>query len=158
MEAKASLPSSTDLWVNYLAKGGSMKALRGIDQKQLEMMYKVAYGRYDSALYNDSLLIFKHLCRFDHREYRFFLGLGVTQVALQQYAQAAATFSYAEKLDHLDPRASLRMAGCFIELKKLNLARQALVVTIDRASRANQWKQELVKAEKLLEYTNMVRE
>lgn len=152
MDAKASHPSSTDLWLAFLAKGGSMKELRGIDQKQLEAMYRIAYGRYDSGLYNDSLLIFRHLCLLDHSEYRFFLGLGVTQVALKQYAQAAATLSHAEKLDPSDPRASLSMAGCFIEMKKLPLARQALKVTMLRAKKSDQWQQELAKAKQLMRY------
>ena len=154
MDAKALHPTSADLWLAYLAKGGSMKELRGIDQQQLDAMYKVAFGRYDSGLYNDALLIFRNLCLLDHSEYQYFLGLGVTQVALNQYAQAAATLSHAGKLDKADPRASLAMAGCFVEMKKLPLARQCLKTAIQRAGKSEQWKQELAKAQQLMKYAS----
>ncbi|OED40826.1 hypothetical protein ACH42_15775 [Endozoicomonas sp. (ex Bugula neritina AB1)] len=154
MDSKVFPPSPTNLWLAYLAKGGSMKELRGIDQAQLDVMYAIAYGRYNSALYNDSLLIFKHLCLLDHINAKYFLGLGVTQVALHQYAQAAATLNHAEKLNNKDPRASLAMAGCFVEMRKLPLAKQALKTAIKRAKQSKKWEQELIKAKQLMVYVN----
>lgn len=157
MVAKAHSPGS--LWLAYLAKGGSMRELRGLDKSQLEAMYKVAHGRFSSALYEDALLIFRHLCLLDHSNYSYFLGLGATQSEMHLYAQAAATFAHAEKLDIDDPRASLAMGGCFIELKRMSLARQALNNAIKRAERSQnssvpRWEQELKKAQQLMKYAS----
>ncbi len=153
MESKTAHPSSEDLWLACLAKGGSMKELRGMGQRQLDAMYRIAYGRYDSGQYKDALLIFRHLCLLEHSEYRYFLGLGVTQVALEQFAQAAATLSYAESLSDKDPRASLAMAGCFVEMRNLSLAQLALVTAIKRARQSSRWKPEQTKAEQLLKFS-----
>ena len=147
-------PSLSGLWLAYLAKGGSMRELRGLDEKQLEAMYKVAYGRHSSGLYDDALLIFRHLCLLDHRNYSYFLGLGITQSKMGQYAQAAATLSYAQRLDKKDPRAPLAMGGCFIELKKGDLAKQALTSAISRAEKSECWKLELKKAHKLMAFVS----
>lgn len=147
-------PSPSNLWLAYLAKGGSMKELRGLDNTQLEAMYKVAYGRYSSGLYDDSLMVFRHLCLLDHRNYQYFLGLGVTQSKLQQYTQAVATLSYAGRLDKADPRADVAMAGCFIELKKGNLAKQVLATAIAKAEKSEHWKQELKKARQLMAFVS----
>ena len=152
MDSKAQSPAS--LWLAYLAKGGSMRELRGLDESQLEAMYKVAYSRFNSALYDDALLIFRHLCLLDHNNYRYFLGLGATQAEMQFYAQAAATLAHAEKLDKADPRASLAMGGCFIEMKKMPLAKQALTSAIKRAEKSKQWSQELKKARHLMMYAS----
>ena len=152
MNAKAQ--SRASLWLAYLAKGGSMRELRGLDESQLEAIYKVAYSRFNSALYEDALLIFRHLCLLDHNNYRYFLGLGATQAEMQLYAQAAATLAHAEKLDTNDPRASLAMGGCFIEMKKMPLAKQALTNAIKRAEKSKQWRQELKKARHLMMYAS----
>lgn len=152
MELKAQSPGS--LWLAFLAQGGSMRELRGLDESQLEAMYKVAYSRFNSALYEDALLIFRHLCLLDHNNYRYFLGLGATQAQMQLYAQAAATLLHAEKLDTQDPRASLAMGGCFIEMKRMPLAKQALSHAIKRAEKSKQWRQELQQARHLMMYAS----
>ena len=152
MDPKAQSPAS--LWLAYLAKGGSMRELRGLDESQLEAMYKVAYSRFNSALYEDALLIFRHLCLLDHSNYSYFLGLGAAQAEMKLYAQAAATLAHAEKLDKADPRASLVMGGCFIEMKRMPLAKQALTNAIKRAEKSKQWSQELKKARHLMMYAS----
>ena len=133
MDPKAQSPAS--LWLAYLAKGGSMRELRGLDEFQLEAIYKVAYSRFNSALYEDALLIFRHLCLLDHKTiYRYFSWTWcLPRRKMQLYAQAAATLAHAEKLDKNDPRASLAMGGCFIEMKKMPLAKQALTNAIKKS-------------------------
>lgn len=152
MDSKAQ--TSASLWLAYLAKGGSMRELRGLSESQLEAMYKVAYSRFNSALYEDALMIFRHLCLLDHNNYSYFLGLGATLAEMHCYAQAAATLTHAEKLNKRDPRASLVMGGCFVEMKKMALARQALTNAIQRAEKSKEWSQELKKARHLMMYAS----
>ena len=147
-------PSSPGLWLAYLAKGGSIGRLQGLDQSQLEAMYKVGHGRFASGHYEEALPIFRQLCLLDHHSYQYFLALGATQSELHRYAQAAATLNHAQQLDRDDPRASLAMGGCFIELKQFSLARQALTTAITRAERSKSWARELKKARQLMIYIN----
>ncbi len=117
MDNKADQPSPAPLWLAYLAKGGTMKELRNMDQSQLDAVYRVAFARFNSGKFNDSLKIFRYLCLLDHTSYPYFLGLGLSQYELSQFAQALATLEYADKLDHHDPGASLVKAKCFMEMQ-----------------------------------------
>ncbi|MFK0572373.1 hypothetical protein [Endozoicomonas sp.] len=152
MDKQTTSPSPAPPWLAYLAQGGTMKELRNIDQSQLDAIYQVAYGRFNSGLFNESLILFRHLCLLDHTHYGYFLGLGMVQFELQQFAQAAATLSHAEKLDAEDPRASVMMAKCFIELKKRPLVANALSEAISRAGRSERWHKELEQARRLMNY------
>ncbi|WP_257294825.1 hypothetical protein [Endozoicomonas sp. YOMI1] len=152
MDNKADQPSSAPLWLAYLAKGGTMKELRNMDQSQLDAMYRVAFAQFNSGHYNDALKIFRHLCLLDHTSYSYFLGLGLSQYELSLFAQGAATLAHGEKLDQKDPRASLMMAKCFIEIERWSLAQKALSEAVMRASQSARWKDELQQAKKLTSF------
>ncbi|WP_419835570.1 SycD/LcrH family type III secretion system chaperone [Endozoicomonas atrinae] len=152
MDNKADQPSPASLWLAYLAKGGTMKELRNMDQSQLDAMYKVAFAQFNSGHFTEALKVFRHLCLLDHTRYSYFLGLGLSQYELSLFAQAAATLAHAEKLDQKDPRASLMMAKCFVEIKRWSLAQKALSETVTRASQSDRWKDELQQAEKLISF------
>ncbi|USE34496.1 hypothetical protein [Endozoicomonas sp. SCSIO W0465] len=149
MDNKANQPSTASLWLAYLAKGGTMKELRNMDQNQLDAMYKVAFAQFNSGHFTDALKVFRHLCLLDHTRYCYFLGLGLSQYELSLFAQAAATLAHAEKLDQNDPRASLMMAKSFIGIKRWSLAQKAISETVVRASHSARWKDELQQAKKL---------
>lgn len=155
MDKQAWKPPSSAQWVDFLARGGKLSELRQLDPNQLDAMYTVAHGRYSSGHYDEALKVFRYLCLLDHTSYRYFLGLGLTQARLSQFSQAAATLSHAEKLDSRDPRASLVMGECFLELKQKVLAAQALSVTIRRAKAAGRWQKELAKARQLANYVGV---
>ncbi|KEI72426.1 CDC27 family protein [Endozoicomonas elysicola] len=152
MDNKADQPSSASLWLAFLAKGGTMKEIRKMDQSQLDAMYKVAYARFNSGQFRDALKVFRYLCLLDHTCYSYFLGLGLSQYELSQFAQAAATLAHAEKLDEKDPRASLMMAKSFIEIERWPLAQKALAEAVLRASQSARWKDELQQAKKLISF------
>ncbi len=152
MDNKADQPSSASLWLAFLAKGGTMKEVRKMDQSQLDAMYKVAYTRFNSGRFRDALKVFRYLCLLDHTSYSYFLGLGLSQYELSQFAQAAATLAHAEKLDDKDPRASLMMAKSFIEIERWPLAQKALAEAVLRASQSGRWNDELQQAKKLISF------
>ena len=152
MDNKADQPTSAPLWLAYLAKGGTMKEIRKMDQSQLDGMYKVAYARFNSGQFSDALKVFRHLCLLDHTCYSYFLGLGLSQYELTQFAQSSATLAHAEKLDAKDPRASLMMAKSFVEIERWELAQKASSEAVLRASQSARWKDELQQAKKLIRY------
>ncbi len=144
--------SDNNHWLSFLARGGTVRDGRHIDQTVLDAIYKVAFGRFQSGVFQDALLMFRYLCLLDHRRYDYFLGLGGAQAKLGFYDQAAATLAYAEQLSDGDPRASLEMGHCFVEMKQLNLAEQALDETIRRSILSKQWFNELDRARQLMNY------
>ena len=150
MDNKADQSSPLSNWLAYLAEGGTVKEIRKMDQSQLDAIYTVAYTRFNSGQYEDAVKFFRHLCLLDHARYSYFLGLGLSQYGLSWFAQAAATFFHAQKLNDEDPRASLMMAKSFVEIERWSLAQQALSETVLRASRSVRWKDELQQAQKLI--------
>lgn len=150
MDNKADQPTPAPLWLAYLAKGGTMREIRNMDQSQLDAMYKVAYARFNSGQFREALMVFRHLCLLDHTCYSYFLGLGLSQYELSWFAQAAATLTHAEKLDSKDPRASLVMARCFVEMKRWPLAEKSLSEAVFRAGQSGRWRVVLKQAQQLL--------
>ena len=136
--------------LDYMARGGTIKDLRNMDQSQLDTIYQVAFARFNSGQFREALQMFRHLCLLDHTCYAYFLGLGMAQYQLGDYAQAGATLAHGEKLDDSDPRASLMLAHCFAELELWSLARQTLSEVVLRASISGRWQDEAQQAEKLL--------
>lgn len=134
--------------LDYMARGGTIRDLRNIDQSQLDTIYQVAFARFNSGQYHDALQMFRHLCLLDHTCYAYFLGLGMSQYELGDYAGAGATLTHGEKLDESDPRASLMQARCFVELEQWRLAHQALSEVMLRSGKG--WRDECQQAEKLL--------
>ena len=150
MENSTGQTASTAQWLNYLAKGGTVKALRNIDQAQLNTVYSVAYSRFNAGQYEDALMMFRHLCLLDHSQYAYFLGLGLAQFALSQFNLAAATLAHAAKLDSSQPEASLIMGKCFIELERWSLAESALSEALTRAASSDRWQGEEQDSQQLL--------
>ena len=150
MDNIADESTSAPLWLDYLAKGGTVREIRNMDQSQLDTMYKVAYARFNSGQHKEALMVFRHLCLLDHTRCSYFLGLGLSQYELSQFAQAAATLVHAEKLDNQDPRASLVMAKCFVEMQRWPLAEKSLSEAVFRAGQSGRWRVVLKQAQQLL--------
>ena len=157
MTDKTAQGNHTDTWLAYFAKGGTIHKTRGLNQQYLDTLYTTAHSRYSSHLYQDALLLFRQLSFLSHKDFRYTLGLGVTQLALKQYDKAVVTLNYTDKLDNKDPRASLALADCFIHLKQFALAQKALNKTIIIAKSSSQWSKILVQAQSLLSCINQER-
>ena len=125
-----------------------------MERDQLDTMYRVAFMRFNSGRFEDSLKIFRYLCLLDHTSYSYFLGFGLSQYELSQFASAAATFSHTEKLNDKDPRASLMMAKSFVKIKQWHLARDALSEAVRRASQSAEWGGELKQAKALISFVD----
>lgn len=134
MDNKADQPSPVPLWLAYLSKGGTMKELRNIEQSQLDAIYKVAFARFNSGKFRDSLKIFRYLCLLDHTRYSYFLGLGLAQYELSLFERALATLEYADGLAGQESGALLGMAKCFMEMKRRIEAEKALKAVLMRSA------------------------
>ena len=144
--------SSHDLWHMYLAKGGTVKEIRGVDQGQMEAMYSLGYSRFDTGLYRDALKVFRYLALLDHWNPRYFLAIGLSLYKLGVYAEAIPSLSYAERLDKQDPRPSLCMTECFISLKNRRLAKKSLKEAVKRLKHSQGWELERKQARQLKHY------
>lgn len=141
-----------DLWQAYINSGGTIKALRDLDQDYLEAVYQYGYSQFHSGLLADALKVFRYLALLDHRDSRYFLGIGLVLHKLSHNAAAIPALSYAERLDKTDPRPSICMTECFIQLKNRASAKKSLAEAVKRIKGNKGWELEKKQARQLKHY------
>lgn len=140
------------LWQAYLNKGGTLGNLRDMSSDQMEAMYTLGFGQFDTGHYAEALKVFRYLALLDHWNPRYFLAIGYCLYQLAQFADAIPALSYAERLDTEDPRPSLCMTECFISLKNRKLAKKALGQAVNRLNNSKGWNLERKQAKQLKHY------
>jgi len=101
---------------SLLKDGATMKELKGISNEELEAVYSLAFGYYQTGRYDDALKLFQFLVLFDHLNAKFWFGLGAVQQVKKDYKNALASYGYSSFLDIQNPKPQLHSAECFIAL------------------------------------------
>ena len=99
-----------------LKDGATVKEIKGISNEELEAVYSLAFGYYQTGKYDEALKLFKFLVLFDHLNAKFWFGLGAVQQVLKDYKSALASYGYCSFLDLHNPKPQLHAAECFIAL------------------------------------------
>lgn len=107
---------------SFLAEGGTLAMLKGIATPELEQLYLMAYGNYQSGKFEAAHGVFKGLCVLNHYDARFFLGLGACRQALKQYELAIQSYVYGALVDIKDPRFPFHAGECHLQLGDLTAA------------------------------------
>ncbi|MQA40736.1 SycD/LcrH family type III secretion system chaperone [Rugamonas aquatica] len=111
----------------FLAEhGGTLAQGRGIDQRELEAAYALAYNLYGQARWEDALAMFDFLCAHDHLQRRFHIGRAACLQMHKQYERALVAYGVAHLMDVDDPDVGLRIAECLAGLGRHADARLAL--------------------------------
>ena len=140
------------LWQTYLSKGGTIGKVRNLDESHMESIYSLAHAQFSSGHYEEALRMFRYMALMDHRNPRYFLGMGLALHRMSKDELAIPALSYADRLDQKDPRPSLCMTECFIRLKQRKLAKKALMEAVRRIKKDARWSKELKQAKQLKHY------
>lgn len=105
----------------------------GLSDGQMEALYGVAYGLYQTGRHQDALRVFSMLTSMDPYQYRFVLGTASCFQLLEEPMLAALTFQLAGSLAPAEPAPMLHTAECLLKLRDKDGARAALDETIKRA-------------------------
>lgn len=116
-----------------IGSGGSAADAMGFDEKDVEVLYNLGYTEYQQQKYAEAAITFSFLCQVEHRDARFWMGLGGAWQMLQNYPGAAAAYSMAADCDPPDPKAPLHGAECLLALGQVEEALDALDQAIDWA-------------------------
>ncbi|MNJ27356.1 Chaperone protein SicA [compost metagenome] len=123
MNAQADTQQDVDLALeSFLAEGGTFAMLKGVSAEELEQLYTMAYGYYQSGKLEEAQTVFKGLCVLNHYDSRFFLGLGACRQALKHYDLAIQSYVYGALVDIKEPRFPFHAAECHLQSGDLTAA------------------------------------
>jgi len=103
-------------------EGYILKDFTKITDDEMEALYAVALQEIDAGKFDDAEHRFLLLCRLDHYNGKYWLGLGVCRQMVKRYKDAIAAYSLAGVHDMENPVPGLRAAECYLAIGDLENA------------------------------------
>ena len=104
----------------------TLKQLKGVTNEELEAVYSLGFGCYQTGKYEDAHKLFQFLVLFDHLNAKYWFGLGAVQQALKDFQSAAVSYGYCSFLKLDNPKPQLHAAECFLAMGDKRSAASAL--------------------------------
>ena len=101
---------------SLIEKNATLKQLNGVTNSELEAVYSLAFGYYQTGRYDEALKLFQFLVLFDHLNQKYWMGLGATQQVLKDYQAAVTSYGYCSFLNLENPKPQLHAAECFLAM------------------------------------------
>lgn len=106
--------------------GATLGELKGITVNELDAVYQMGYGFYQTGRYDDADKVFRFLVLFDHLEPKYWTALGAVQQMKKNFAGAVASYGYAAFLDLKNPKPPYYAAECYLAMGDTENAASAL--------------------------------
>lgn len=111
------------------ANGATLKEVRGITNDELEAVYSLGFGYYNTGKFEDAQKLFEFLVLFDHLSSKYWFALGAVQQARKDFQKAIASYGYSSFLDLENPKPQFHAAECYLALgDKANAASAILAL------------------------------
>ena len=104
----------------------TLKLLKGVTNAELEAVYSLAFGYYQTGKFNEALKLFQFLVLFDHLNKKYWMGLGAVQQVLKDFQGAIVSYGYSSFLDLKNPKPQFHAAECFLAMGDRRNAASAL--------------------------------
>ena len=98
------------------AAGATLKEVRGITNDELEAVYSLGFGYYNTGKFEDAQKLFEFLVLFDHLSTKYWFALGAVQQARKDFQRAIASYGYSSFLDLENPKPQFHAAECYLAL------------------------------------------
>lgn len=105
-----------DLAKKLFQDGATLGEIKGITQRELNAVYQMGLGFYNTGRYDDAEKVFTFLVMFDHLESKYWLAAGAVQQVKKNFEKAKAAYSQAALLDIHSPKPQYYVAECFLAL------------------------------------------
>ena len=109
------------------ASGATMKEVKGITNDELEAVYSLGFGYYNTGKFDDAQKLFEFLVLFDHLNTKYWFALGAVQQARKDFQKAIASYGYSSFLDLENPKPQFHAAECYLALGDKPNAASALL-------------------------------
>jgi len=130
----------------------TLKQLKGVTNDELEAVYSLAYGYYQTGKFEEAHKLFQFLVLFDHLNAKFWFGLGAVQQAEKNFKDAVVSYGYCSFLKLDNPKPQLHAAECFLAMGDKRGAASALEALNEYCPKDTETGREyLAKAAKLRE-------
>ena len=96
--------------------GATLAALKGITRRELNAVYQMGLGFYNTGRFDDAEKVFTFLAMFDHLEPKYWLGAGAVQQVKKNFEKAKSCYVQATLLDIHNPKPQYYAAECFLAL------------------------------------------
>ena len=103
--------------IDALQKGLTLAEVTSLTPEYVESLYALAYNLYTSSNHKDAEVVFQALCLYNHKDVRFWMGLGGCRQANGNLKGAIDAYAMAGTVALLkDPQPFLYAARCYIQL------------------------------------------
>jgi len=138
LQAGSNMDDTVEKIFNALLNGASFAEITGMTPETLEQMYTLALGLYKSRNYKDAKTVFRALCLYNGKDYRFWMGLGGSQQASDEFEDAINSYQYAYIAENMaNPIPIYHAALCLTKLNRQDDAIVALETLLETADKAN---------------------
>lgn len=106
--------------------GATVREVKGLTDGEMEAIYSVAFGFYNTGRYDDAEKVFKFLVMFDHLSQKYWVGLGAVNQVKKNYDNAITCYGFASFLNLKNPKPQYHAAECYLALGDKTNALSAL--------------------------------
>ena len=111
----------------FVKDGATLKEVRGITNDELEAVYSLGFGYYNTGKFDDAQKLFEFLVLFDHLNAKYWFALGAVQQAKKMFDKAVSSYGYSSFLDLENPKPQYHAAECFIAMGDKGNAASAIM-------------------------------
>ena len=126
MEKKIDAAQIAERVKAIIKDNATLKQLKGVTNAELEAVYSLAFGYYQTGKFNEALKLFQFLVLFDHLNKKYWKGLGAVQQVLKDFQGAIVSYGYSSFLDLKNPKPQFHAAECFLAMGDRRNAASAL--------------------------------
>lgn len=126
MEKKIDAAQIAERVKAIIKDNATLKQLKGVTNAELEAVYSLAFGYYQTGKFNEALKLFQFLVLFDHLNKKYWMGLGAVQQVLKDFQGAIVSYGYSSFLDLKNPKPQFHAAECFLAMGDRRNAASAL--------------------------------
>jgi len=117
----------------FLLDGHTVKEHSNLTSDNVEALYALAHGEYDSGQFQQAQRLFGLLCTLDHMQRRNWMGLGASCQMSEDYKGAVAAYAIAALFDLTDPTAGMHAADCYLAMGDREAAADGFRYVVQRA-------------------------
>ena len=127
-----------DLAKKLFQDGATLGEVKGITRRELNAVYQMGLGFYNTGRFDDAEKVFTFLVMFDHLEPKYWTAVGAVQQVKKNFEKAKAAYTQAALLDIHAPKPQYYVAECFLALGQKDDALASLDSLLDNCTGADE--------------------
>ena len=118
--------------------GATLGELKGITPRELNAVYQMGLGFYNTGRFDDAEKVFTFLVMFDHMESKYWMAAGAVQQVKKNFEKAKSCYVQAAMLDIHSPKPQYYVAECYLALGQKDDALASLDSLLENCTGTNE--------------------